>query len=86
MTVTLCKGSYDSSVEIKSKLRRQELHRQKQGSKFIKSTFSNRDNKRGLIQFRGERQPPTYSKMSFLQQANPFSYQQRKSYNSSQKY
>ena len=48
---------YVSFIEIKNNLRRQELHRQNQGSKFLKSSFRNRDNKRVLNQLRGERQP-----------------------------
>ena len=44
MTAAFYTRPYGSSIEIRSNLRRQEIHRQKQGSKFLKSSFSNRDN------------------------------------------
>ena len=66
MTAAFYTRSYGSSIETKSNLRRQELHRQNQSSKFLKSSFSNRDNKRAVIQFRGERQPQHIQKWVFF--------------------
>ena len=57
MMVAFYARPYDSPIEIKNIPRRQELHRQNQGFKFPKSSFSNRDNKIDIIQFRGERKP-----------------------------
>ena len=41
--------------DIKSNLWRKKLHRTDQGSNFLGGSFSNRDNVRASIQFRGER-------------------------------
>ena len=74
MTASCYTSWYGSSMEIKSNIRRQELHRQNQGSKFHKSCFSNRDNKIGLIQFRGERNPSIF-KNEFSSADNLFLHQ-----------
>ena len=39
-------------LEIRNNLRRKKLYRMNQGSNFIESSFSNRDNVRALIQFK----------------------------------
>ena len=44
-------------IEIQSNIGRKKLHRTNQESNFLGSTFSNRDNGRASVQFRGESQP-----------------------------
>ena len=52
-----------------------KLHRKKQSPNFLRGSFSNADNARAPIQFRGEDQPQHLKKMIFLQeQTHSFSH------------
>ena len=57
---------YSSIPEKPSNLRREKLHRTNQGSNFLWSSFSNRENLRTSIQFRRERQPKHLKRWFFL--------------------
>ena len=48
---------YVKFIETQSNLWRKKIHRTNQGSNFLGGNFSNRDNVRVPIQFRGESQP-----------------------------
>ena len=57
MTTVFHARLYGRFIEIKSILRRKELHRTNQGSNSLGHSFHNRDNERTPIQFRKESQP-----------------------------
>ena len=48
---------YGRFIDIQNSLSREKLHRANQGSNFLGSSFSNRDNVRAPIQFRKEDNP-----------------------------
>ena len=56
MATVLHAWRYGRFIEIQNNNRRKKLHRTNQGSYFLGGSFSNRDNVRAPIQFRGESQ------------------------------
>ena len=57
MTTIFHKQPYGRFIGIQGNLKRKKFHITNQGSNFTGGSFSNRDNARGLIQFRRESQP-----------------------------
>ena len=57
MTTVFHLQTYGSFTKIQSYLRRKKLHETNQGSNFLGSIFSNRDNVRTSIQFRRKSTP-----------------------------
>ena len=63
-------------MEIKSNLRRKKIHRTNHGPNFNRGSFSNRDNKRTPILFRGEGQSQHFKRLFFLKrQTHPSRHQ-----------
>ena len=56
MTTAFHARPYGRFIEIKKNFGRKKFDRTSQGSNFLESSFSNRDNSRAPIQFRRERQ------------------------------
>ena len=57
--------TYSRFIEIQSNLRRKKLHRINQGSNFLGSSFSNRDNAKAPTQFRRENQQQHLKRLFF---------------------
>ena len=55
MTTVFHARPYGRFIEIKGDLKRKKRYRAYQGPNFLRGSFSNRNNVRTLIQFRGER-------------------------------
>ena len=66
MTTVFHDRIYRDTEELQEK----KLHRTNQGSNFLGSSFSNRDNVRALIQIRRKRQPQ-HLKSYFSSRTNP---------------
>ena len=67
MTTEFQPWPYGRFVEIHSNLRRKKLHKTNQGSDFLGGIFSNTNNARALIHFRGKCQPQHLKKWFFLE-------------------
>ena len=59
-------GRYGRFLQIQSNLGRKKLHRTNQGSNFLESSFSNRDNVKAKIQFRRGSQPQHLKRWFFF--------------------
>ena len=70
MTTVFHAWLYERFIEIQSNLRRKKCHRINQGSNFVGSSFSNKDNVRAPIQFWRESQPQ-HLKDYFFSRADP---------------
>ena len=66
MTIVFHAWLYGIFIDVQSNLRRKKLYRTNQGCNFLGSSFRNRDNVRGPIQFRREIQPQHLKRCFFL--------------------
>ena len=70
MTTVFHAWLYGKFIEIQSNLMRKKLHKMNQGSNFLGSIFSNRDNIRAPIQFQ-EKVNPSILKNDFSSRTDP---------------
>ena len=72
MTTVFLVLQYSRLIEVQSKLKEKKLPRMNQGSNFLGSNFSIRDNVRTPIQFRRENQSQHLKRSFFLQEQTFF--------------